>query len=143
MARQAADRADAAAAAATAGGDGVAAAVGKLPWQPADGDNCCCGGGSAAAADADADGGAGCCCCSAWPSERRGRDAAACRRLLRRWAALRCRLPIPCRACSRSNGGSCAGCSCPSGRSASGTWSTEMASRRNADACAPSSDACA
>lgn len=41
--------------------------------------------------------------------------------LVGRWAALRCRLPIPCRACSRSSGGSCAGCSCPSGRSVSGT----------------------
>lgn len=62
--------------------------------------------------------------------------------LVGRWAALRCRLPIPCRACSRSSGGSCAGCSCPSARIVSGTWSTGRVSPRCGGACAPSGGAC-
>lgn len=49
----------------------------------------------------------------------------------------------PCTACSTSSGGSCAGCTSPSGRTASGTCSTGRASRRCAGACAPSGGACA
>lgn len=107
-----------------------AAAAGRQPWPPdadgGDADDAACTGDSPP--EPELDDGPDC-----WPSLAALGDWL----LVGRWAALRCRLPIPCRACSRNTGGSCAGCSCPSARSASGTWSTEMASRRCADACAP------
>lgn len=46
------------------------------------------------------------------------------------------------KACSTSSGDSCAGCRNPSERSASDTWSIEMASRHCAVACARLGDAC-
>lgn len=129
--------------------DAVAAAgAGRQPWQPEDGD---------AGADADVSGVDANAAdkCYSRPALGDDRDlmASAALVLLRqaaeelllvgRWAALRCRLPIPCRACSRSSGGSCAGCSCRSARIVSDTWSTGRVSLRCGGACVPSGGACA